>query len=412
MTAALQQVGARFIALYAIGYVGSYLALITPVATTLALKVEELDPEGKTTSLGLIAAIGALVAIVSNLLSGALSDRTRGPLGRRRPWIIVGAIGGILALALTGFAPDLVVVTIGWVLAQLFLNMVLAALQALLPDQVPIEQRARVSAVLGISQQVSPLLGIGIALGVQAAGGGIGLMFLVPGLAGGLLMALLVWGVKDVPHDGVGRFSFGEFIRGFSIAKGKRYDFAWTWFGRFFVILGFAIYTTYQVYFIGDRLGVPPDGVVLQQLIAVLIFSVALTASAVLCGRLSDRYRRRKPFVYASAIIVGIGLAMLAFTTTLPLFYVDAVVMGIGIGAYFAIDLALITDVLPDKEHTAAKDMGVFNIANSLPQSVAPAIAPVVFLLAGTGNYTALFVVAGVFCFIGALLIVPIRAVR
>ena len=89
---------------------------------------------------------------------------------------------------------------------------------------------------------------------------------------------------------------------------------------------------------------------------------------------------------------------MLAFTTTLPLFYVDAVVMGIGIGAYFAIDLALITDVLPDKDHKAAKDMGIFNIANSLPQSVAPAIAPVVFLIAGTGNYTALFVVAGVFC--------------
>ncbi len=412
MTALLQQVGGRFIALYAIGYVGSYLALITPVATTLALKVEELDPEGKATSLGVIAAIGALVAIVSNLFSGALSDRTRTRLGRRRPWIIVGAIGGIIALAITGFAPTLVVVTIGWMLAQLFLNMVLAALQALLPDQVPLEQRARVSAVLGISQQVSPLLGIGIALGVQAAGGGIGLMFLVPGLAGGVLMALLAWGVKDVPHDDVGPFSLRQFLENFKVEKGKRYDFAWTWFGRFFVILGFAIYTTYQVYFIGDRLGVPPEGVVAQQLIAVLIFSVALTASAVLCGRLSDRNGRRKPFVYASALIVGVGLVMLAFTTTIALFYVDAVVMGIGIGAYFAIDLALITDVLPDKDHKAAKDMGIFNIANSLPQSVAPAIAPVVFLLAGTGNYTALFVVAGVFCALGAVLIAPIRSVR
>ena len=248
MTAtALHRVGARFIALYAIGYVGSYMALITPVATTLALKVADLDPEGKTTSLGVIAAIGAFVAIVSNLFSGALSDRTRSRLGRRRPWIIVGATGGIIALAIIGFAPTLVVVTIGWILAQLFLNMVLAALQALLPDQVPLEQRARVSAVLGISQQVSPLLGIGIALGVQAAGGGIGLMFLVPGLAGGVLMALLVRGVRDVPHAEVGRFSFGEFLRGFKVEKGKRYDFAWTWFGRFFVILGFAIYTTYQV---------------------------------------------------------------------------------------------------------------------------------------------------------------------
>ncbi|HQF95854.1 MAG TPA: hypothetical protein PLS46_16915, partial [Microthrixaceae bacterium] len=93
-----------FIALYALGYVGAYIALITPVATTLALKVGELDPEGKETSLGLISAIGALVAIVSNALTGALSDRTRSGLGRRRPWIIAGSAGGVVALAIVGFA--------------------------------------------------------------------------------------------------------------------------------------------------------------------------------------------------------------------------------------------------------------------------------------------------------------------
>jgi MFS family permease len=185
-TTSLSPARTGFIALYAIGYVGAYVALITPVATTLALKVGELDPAGKEISLGLISAIGALVAIVSNALSGALSDRTRSGLGRRRPWIVGGSLGGVVALAIVGFAPTLVVATLGWVLAQLTLNMVLAALQALLPDQVPLEQRARVSAVLGISQQVSPLLGIGLAFGVQAAGGGIGLMFLIPGIVGAM----------------------------------------------------------------------------------------------------------------------------------------------------------------------------------------------------------------------------------
>lgn len=408
--------GRGFIARYAIGYVGSYIALITPVATTLALKVGELDPDGKQTSLGVIAAIGAFVAIISNALSGALSDRTRSRLGRRRPWIIVGAIGGVVALAIVGFAPSLVVATIGWILAQLTLNMVLAALQALLPDQVPLEQRARVSAVLGISQQVSPLLGIGIAYGVQAAGGGIGLMFLIPGIVGAILLGVLVAKVKDVPHDELGAFSFGEFIRGFSIAKGKRYDFTWAWFGRFFVILGFAVYTTYQPYFIEDRLGVSGGGVLLTQLYALLIFSAVLTVSAIISGRISDRTGRRKPFVFAAAAIVGVGLSMLAVTYSMPFFFVSAAVMGVGIGAFFAVDLALITDVLPDKEHKAAKDMGIFNIANSLPQSVAPAIAPL-FLAIGVGsgsptNYTALFIAGGVFAVIGALLIAPIRVVK
>jgi MFS family permease len=413
-TTSLKPATRGFIALYAVGYVGSYIALITPVAATLAFKVAELDPEGKEASLGAIAALGALVAILSNAVTGALSDRTRSPLGRRRPWIIVGALGGVGALAIVGFAPSLLVVGIGWVLAQLTLNMVLAALQALLPDQVPAQQRGRVSAVLGIAQQVSPLLGIGLAFGVQAAGGGIGLMFLVPAIVGAVLMVLLAVRIRDVPHEPPGALTLGGFIRGFAVEHGKRYDFAWTWFGRFFVILGFAVYTTYQPYFISDRLGVPEESVLLQQLIALLIFAAVLTVSAVTCGRLSDRLGRRKPFVFGAAAIVGVGLTMLALTASLPVFYLAAAVMGVGIGAFFAVDLALIADVLPDKEHKAAKDMGIFNIANSLPQSVAPAIAPLFLAMGGAGgaNYTALFIAGGVFAVIGALLIAPIRAVQ
>ena len=403
---------AGFIALYALGYVGAFIALITPVATTLALKVGELDPAGKETSLGLISAIGALVAIVSNALAGALSDRTRSGLGRRRPWIVGGALGGIVALAIVGFAPNLLVATLGWVLAQLTLNMVLAALQALLPDQVPLEQRARVSSVLGISQQVSPLLGIGIAYGVAAAGGGIGLMFLVPGIVGAIMLGILVINIRDVPHAESGAFSFGEFVRGFRIEKGKGADFGWAWFGRFFVILGFAVYTTYQVYFIGGRLGIEGPDVILMQLYALLIFSAVLTVSAIVSGRISDRTGRRKIFVFLAAAIVGVGLTMLALTMTVPFFFAAAAVMGVGIGAFFAVDLALITDVLPDKENKAAKDMGIFNIANSLPQSVAPAIAPLFLSIGGGGNYTALFIAGGVFAVIGAILIAPIRAVK
>lgn len=412
-TTSIPQASGRFIALYAIGYVGSYVALITPVVTTLALKIAELDPVGKEASLGLIAAIGALVAIFANLLTGALSDRTRSRLGRRRPWIIGGALGGIVALGIVGFAPNLLVVGIGWGLAQLTLNMVLAALQALLPDQVPLEQRARVSAVLGIAQQVSPVVGIGLAFGIQAAGLGVANMVFIPGIVGAVLMILLAVMIRDVPHDEVGAFSLGAFVRAFAIPAGKRYDVAWTWFGRFFVILGFAVYTTYQPYFITDKLGVPTEGLILQQLIALLIFAASLTVSAVLCGRASDRTGRRKPFVFAAAAIVAVALGMLALTSTLPVFYVAAVVMGVGIGAYFAVDLALITDVLPDKEHAAAKDMGIFNIANSLPQSVAPAMAPFFLAIGGTGsNYTALFLAGAVLSLLGAGLIAPIRAVK
>jgi MFS family permease len=201
-------------------------------------------------------------------------------------------------------------------------------------------------------------------------------------------------------------------VRGFRIDKGKGADFGWAWFGRFFVILGFAVYTTYQVYFIGDRLGIEGPDVILMQLYALLIFSAVLTVSALVSGRISDRTGRRKIFVFLAAAIVGVGLTMLALTMTVPFFFAAAAVMGVGIGAFFAVDLALITDVLPDKENKAAKDMGIFNIANSLPQSVAPAIAPLFLSIGGGGNYTALFIAGGVFAVIGAILIAPIRAVK
>jgi MFS family permease len=400
------------VAVYALGYVGAYVALITPVASTLALKVAELDPSGKEASLGLISAIGAFFALISNPLAGALSDRTTSRFGRRRPYIAIGTLAGVIALAVVGFAPSLLIAVVGWSLAQIAFNLVLAALQALLPDQIPLAQRARVSAILGISQQVSPLVGIGIATGVLATGAGMGPVFLVPGLVGAALLALLVVRLPDRPLAHAEPFSLREFARGFRPTPGKAADFGFAWFGRFFVILGFAIYTTYQVYFITDRVGIATESVTLVQLAAVLVFSLVLTASAIISGRLSDRWQRRKVFVYAAVVIVSLGMVLLAFTTSLALFIVAAAVMGVGIGAFFAVDLALVTDVLPDQEHAAAKDLGIFNIANALPQSVAPAIAPLFLAVGGGGNYTLLFLVAALLALVGAALIAPIKAVR
>ena len=401
------------VAFYALGYVGAYVALITPVATTLALKVAELDPDGKLASLGLVSAVGAFFALVTNPLAGALSDRTTSRFGRRRPFIAIGTVGGVIGLGVVGFAPSILVVLIGWSIAQVSFNLVLAALQALLPDQIPLEQRARVSAILGISQQVSPLIGIGIATGVMASGAGMGPVFVVPGLVGAALLALLVVKLPERRLEtSPERFSLGEFARGFRPTPGKAADFGFTWVGRFFVILGFAIYTSYQVYYITDRIGIDAASVTVVQLVAVLVFSIVLTASAIVSGRLSDRWQRRKVFVYVAVAVVGVGLVMLAFTTTLAAFFVAAAVMGVGIGAFFAVDLALVTDVLPDQVHAAAKDLGIFNIANTLPQSVAPAIAPFLLAVGGGENYTVLFLTAAALALVGAAFIVPIKAVR
>jgi hypothetical protein len=75
-----------------------------------------------------------------------------------------------------------------------------------------------------------------------------------------------------------------------------------------------------------------------------------------------------------------------------------------------AVDLALVADVLPDKDN-AAKDLGVFNVAGALPFSVAPAVAPAILAIGG-GSYGALYAVAGICAIIGATAILPVKAVR
>jgi MFS family permease len=84
---------------------------------------------------------------------------------------------------------------------------------------------------------------------------------------------------------------------------------------------------------------------------------------------------------------------------------------GIGLGAYLAVDLALITDVLPNREADAAKDLGIFNIASALPQAIAPATAAAI-LGASSGDYRVLYGVAGTAAVLAALAIVPVRSVR
>jgi hypothetical protein len=85
-------------------------------------------------------------------------------------------------------------------------------------------------------------------------------------------------------------------------------------------------------------------------------------------------------------------------------------ISGLGFGMYFAVDLALVLDVLPAKEN-AAKDLGVFNMASAVPFSIAPAIAPA-FLAIGSGSYGVLYAVAKLSATLGACAILPVKRVR
>ena len=57
---------------------------------------------------------------------------------------------------------------------------------------------------------------------------------------------------------------------------------------------------------------------------------------------------------------------MIAVASSFNGFLVGMAIGGLGFGMYMAVDLALVADVLPDRDR-AAKDLGVLNIAGALP---------------------------------------------
>jgi MFS family permease len=130
-----RRVGWGFIALYALAFMSTSLLFIAPLLVSLALKINSLvGIKQAPNSLALVAGIGAVVAMVGNPFFGRLSDRTSSRLGMRRPWMIIGLVGGSLGILIIALAPNIPAFLIGWCIAQLFFNALLAAQVAVVPS--------------------------------------------------------------------------------------------------------------------------------------------------------------------------------------------------------------------------------------------------------------------------------------
>jgi MFS family permease len=403
-------VGRRFVSLYALSFGGATLMMIAPLLVSLALKVNSLvglDQAPK--NLALVTGVGSLLALVSNPFFGRLSDRTTSRLGMRRPWMVVGLAGGVAGTAIVAVAPSIPVVLLGWCIAQVFFNALLAAQVAVLHDQVPAVQRGMVSGVLGTCVPVASVAGTYL---VQAFDQTMSTMFLVPCAVGGACVLLFTSRLRDRRLDPSERraWSLRELGSAFYVDPRRSPDFAWAFASRFLFVTAYAFLVTYQAYYLLDELGSREGDVPHQIYLGTLVQSVAVIVTSPIAGRLSDRAGRRKVFVALAAVGYGLSLLLIAEAHDLDGYLVGMAVGGVGFGMYMAVDLALVVDVLPDGE-SAAKDLGVLNIAGALPFAVAPAVAPAV-LAAGGGSYAVLYTVAAACAVAGALAILPVKRVR
>jgi MFS family permease len=386
------------------------LLFVAPLLVTLPLKVNSLvGIKQAPNSLALVAGVGALLALVGNPFFGKMSDRTTSRLGIRRPWMVTGLMGGCLGVLVVALAPSVPVVLAGWCIAQLCFNALLAVMVAVLPDQVPSVQRGLVSGVLGVCLPVASVCATFL---VKLFTGSLLVMFLVPCAIGGFFILLFAVTLQDrrLAEEEKPAWSLREFASIFYVSPRKNPDFAWAFGSRFMFVMAYAFLVSYQAFYLLDKIGTAQADVPQQIFVGTLAQSAVIVAASFIGGRLSDRTGRRKIFVLTASIVYGLALFVIAIASDFSGFLVGMAIGGLGFGVYVAVDLALVVDVLPGNL-SAAKDLGVFNIAGALPFSIAPAIAPVILAIS-SGSYGVLYAVAGLCAITGAFAVLPVKRVR
>src|SRR2546425_7941895 len=115
---------------------GALLTVVIPA------EVLRFVPESqKGFYLGLLFAVGAAMAMVISPISGALSDRSTLPMGRRRPFVIAGVLLNCLGLLAMRYAPTYQAYVGAVLVVQTATNFAGGAFNGLIPDKIPPSQR-------------------------------------------------------------------------------------------------------------------------------------------------------------------------------------------------------------------------------------------------------------------------------
>jgi MFS family permease len=390
-------------------YFGFNLTMLTPILFSVAYKVQLIDPAGRDSSLGLILGIGGLLGLFAGPIFGVLSDATRLRWGRRRPWLAGGLGLAAIGAVVLALAPTVALSLLGFAILQLGIAAMSAGFNPVLAERVPSYQRGRVGALGGAA---ASLAGISAYLIGSQLTGNILLLFVLPVIVFAIGLILFFLTVKDEPAAKEARIqSIGTIFASYVFNPRKYPDFAWVWLGKAFLQFGFTFFSTYQLYFLLSRLGYTAAEAAGMIAIVGGISVLAMIAFAVISGFLSDRLRRRKPFIYTASGFIAAGLIVASFSPNFLVFAIGATLLSAGTGAFTSVDLAMATDLLPEKDK-AGKYMAIYYLSSSIPGTLAPLAAPTILLIGGGSNYPLLFIFGAALA-LGAMLTTwRIRSVR
>ncbi|ALG30384.1 hypothetical protein AOZ07_16280 [Glutamicibacter halophytocola] len=398
--------------LLVLAMVGAGAAQMSAALLTLTLKATELDAATATTTISISSAVAGVLTLLALPLVGALSDRSRSRWGRRRPFLLLAAlafsVGGVLLVA-AGTVPLFVlahlVITFGFVTANV-------SVIALLTDQLPEDGRGPATALLSMGTPLGALFGMAVAV---PFGDNLVPLVGIPTALAVLSLLALALKVRDLRHPERRPRSTAAALLGIFWVNPIRHSaFAWVFTSRMLVFSGVAALNGYQAIYMLQRLHLEPSSLGTAILMTVMLNAGITMLVAPLIGRISDRLGVRKPFILAAAVILGLGLVLASTASNLPMYLVACTVVGLGQGVYFAVELVLATQILPDKTNPA-KDLGILKIADNLPVTIVSALAPVLLAIGATSagpNFSALFLAGAMASIIGGFAILFVRGAR
>ena len=349
------------------------LLTIAVPATTL-----RLAPSNHVFVLSILASIAALGTMMVPPLSGWLSDARRRRGGSRRSFVAAGILIDVVALAglsdvrtLWWFAFLLVMATVGS-------NVALSAYQALLPESVPRRHWGTVSGIRGVATLAGSVLGFGIA--------GLAPSPSLTFLAAAAVMALGGLSLLAVREGTYGAGEEHAHVRDW-------HDFFVVFAARTLVFFGLTMLQTFVLFFFRDvqKVENPSAGTALYAFATI----GGAVLSSICLGVLSDRAPRKIVTSLAGACMT---VATIGFAVAPELRWIlpFAVLFGIGFGGIISSGWAMAMDAIP-KLRDVGRDLGLWGIATSVPNVVAPLVGGwLIGLFHGTrAGYQAVFGLCG-----------------
>ena len=314
----------------------------------------------------------ALLSILIQPTVGAISDYTVSRWGRRKPFIVFGSLLDLVFLAGIATANNVLILGVFASLLAISTNIARGPFQGYVPDLIAERQVGMASALVGLMQilgNVTGFLLVTIAVSFHRMELAIAAVAIVELITMVAVVVRVSPGVPPLDREGRSWPAIAKTAWGTDILRERSY--VWLVASRLFFLMGGAMLVNLVITYLKQTHNLSKEAANGTNVIILVIIVIANLIAIIPSARISDRIGR-KPVIYTSCVVGGIGLLIAALTPAVPLadaaqgsvpigVFVGSFLFGASAGTFLAVDWALITDIIP--RASSGRYMGLSNVA-------------------------------------------------